>query len=95
MSTVILHVSQWMHPKPTIVADRDNNKPPLQKDLIPSLHKKYSEEAEKRSIALQQQLLDYMRRHTKDFTNTTIDHYLHEYLETHGNNYTTRFEHAG
>lgn len=95
MSTVISHVSQWMNPEPTKVADRDNNKPPLRKDLVPGLHKKYGEEAEERFIALQQQLLDYVRCHTKDFTSATMDHYLQEYPDTHSDKYTTRFEHAG
>jgi hypothetical protein len=95
MSTVISHVSQWLNREPTKVADRDNNKPALRKDLIPGLHKKYGEEAEEKSIALQQQLLDYVRRHTEDFTGATMDHYLHEYPDTHNDNYATRFEHDG
>jgi hypothetical protein len=95
MSTVISHVSQWMNAEPTKVADRDNNKPPLRNDLIPCLCEKYGEEAENMSIVLQQQLLDYVRCHVKDFTSTTMDHYLHEYPDTHNNKYAVRFEHAG
>jgi hypothetical protein len=95
MSTVISHVCQWLNKEPTKVADRDNNKPLLRKDLVPGLLQKYGAEAEGKSIVLQQLLLDYVRDHTKDFTSTTIDHYLHEFADTAEEKYAVRFEHNG
>jgi hypothetical protein len=95
MSTVMAHVSQWINREPTRVADRDNNKPPLRRDLVPGLREKYGDEAEEKSIVLQRQLLDYVRCHTKDFTSATMDHFLHEYPDTHDDKYVERFKHAG
>lgn len=95
MSTVISHVGQWMNREPTKVVDRENNKPLLRKDLVAGLRKKYGEDAEDKSIALQQQLLDYLRGHSKEFTSTAIEHYLLEYPDTHNNKYAARFEYTG
>jgi hypothetical protein len=95
ISTVISHVTQWINLEPTKVADRNNNKPPLRNDLIPGLRSKYSEEAEKKSTALQKKLLDYVQYHIKDFTGTIIEHYLHEYPDTHSDEYDARFKHTG
>ncbi|KAH7334195.1 hypothetical protein BKA66DRAFT_555351 [Pyrenochaeta sp. MPI-SDFR-AT-0127] len=94
MSIAMSHVSQWMNHSPTKVGDRDNNKPALRNDLIPALEKKYGEDAERKSIALQEQLLRYVQNNTKEFTNTTIDHYLQEYPGEHSNDYIKRFEHV-
>lgn len=95
MSTVVSHVGQWMNREPTKVTDRESNKPLLRKDLVAGLRAKYGEEAEDKSIALQQQLLDYLQDHSKDFTSTAMEHYLVEYPDTHGNKYAARFEYAG
>lgn len=95
MSMVVSHVCQWLNKEPTKVADRENNKPLLRKDLVPGLNQKYGAEAEGKSIVLQQLLLDYVRGHTKDFTGTAIDHYLHEFPDTAEEKYIVRFEHTG
>ncbi|KAK7178108.1 hypothetical protein PSPO01_15842 [Paraphaeosphaeria sporulosa] len=92
MSAVMSHVGQWLNRKPTRVADRNSNKPALRGDLIPGLQKKYGEEAEAKSIVLQQQLLDFVRCHAKDFTSAAIDHHLHEYPDAHTETYAARFE---
>jgi hypothetical protein len=34
------------------VADCDNNKPPLRRDLVPGLQEKYSDKVEEKSIVL-------------------------------------------
>jgi hypothetical protein len=92
MSIVMSHVGQWVSKEPTKVVDRDNNKPALRKDLVPGLREKYGEEAEEKSKVLQQLLLDHVRDNIKDFTSTTIEHYLHEYPNGHNDAYGTRFE---
>lgn len=37
MMRVMAHVVSWLNPNPTWVANRENNKPPLRKDLVPAL----------------------------------------------------------
>ena len=94
MSIVMSHVGQWMNQEPTKVVDRDNNKPALRRDLVPSLQKKYGEEAEEKSKALQQSILDHVRHNAKDFTSLMTEHYLYEYPNGHSDAYAARFKHA-
>jgi hypothetical protein len=77
------------------VANYNNNKPPLRRDLVPGLQEKYSDKAEEKSIVLQRQLLDYVQCYTKDFTSAIIDYFLYEYPDTHNDKYAERFKHAG
>ncbi|PVH90419.1 hypothetical protein DM02DRAFT_734589 [Periconia macrospinosa] len=82
ISTVISHVS-----------DRDNNKPALRKDLVPTLQAKYSNKAEDKSRVLQQSVLHYVRKNTEDFTSSTLEHYLHEFPSGNCDAYGARFKH--
>ena len=92
MSIVMSYVGQWISKEPTKVVDHDNNKPALRKDLVPGLREKYRKEAEEKSKVLQQLLLDHVRDNIKDFTSTTMEHYLHEYPNGHNDAYGTHFE---
>jgi hypothetical protein len=94
MSSVMMHVTQWINLEPTKVLRRDNNKPLLREDLIPGLRKKYGDEAEEKSIAVQQKLLEYVLCHMQDFTSKAVEHFLDEFPETHDGNYAPRFQHV-
>lgn len=93
MSIVMSHVTLWMNAEPAKVSDRDNNKPALRKDLIPALQAKYGDKADEKSRVLQQAVLDYVHRNAKDFTSTTLEHYLHKYPSGDNKAYSTRFKH--
>jgi hypothetical protein len=93
MSVVMSHVSQWVNQEPEKVLDRDNNKPALRKDLIPALRAKYSDKANEKSRVLEQEILTNVRKNAKDFTSTTLEHYLHEYPGTDSDAYGARFGH--
>ena len=90
MSTVITHVGQWMNRQPTKVNERESNKPLLRMDLLPALQNKY-ENADERSIELQEQVLQYVLHHAKEFTSPAVEPYLNEYPGPIGDAYTTRF----
>lgn len=93
MSTVLVHIIQWINLEPTKVRRGDNNKPLLREDLIPVLRKKYGDEAEQKSVVVQQKLLEYVHCHIQDFTSKAVAHFLDEYPETHNGNYVPRFQH--
>lgn len=93
MSTVMSHVGRWLNEEPEKVLDRDNNKPALRKDLVPALRAKYGDEADDMSRLLQQRVLNHVRENPKDFTSTTLEHYLHEYPSGDGDAYGARFKH--
>jgi hypothetical protein len=93
MSIVMSHVGHWMNKEPGKVPDRDNNKPALRTDLVPALREKDSDKAEEKSRVLQQRVLDYIRKNAKDFTSTTLAHYLHEYPSGDDDAYSARFKH--
>lgn len=93
MSTVMSHVCQWLNKEPEKVSDRDNNKPALRKDLVPALQAKYGDKAEDKSRVLQQSVLNYVRKNTKGFTSTTLEHYLHEFPSGNCDAYGARFKH--
>ena len=46
MSIVMSHIGQWLNCNPTKIAECDNNKPPLQNDLVPALQKRYNKKAD-------------------------------------------------
>jgi hypothetical protein len=92
MSIVMTHVGQWMNYEPEQVPERSNNKPPLRNDFLPSLQEKYGQGAERQSIVLQERILNYVRKNTKDLTSPALKHFLHEYPSSE--NYAERFEHS-
>jgi hypothetical protein len=94
MSMVMSHVSLWTNREPEKVSDRDNNKPALRKDLIPALRAKYGDKADDESQVLQQEVLNHVRENAKEFTSTTLEHYLHEYPSGNDDAYGARFKHA-
>ena len=93
MSIVMSHVALWVNAEPEKVADRDNNKPALRKDLVPALRAKYGDMANNESRGLQQAVLKYVHENAKDFTSTVLEHYLHEYPSGDDEAYGTRFKH--
>lgn len=93
MSIVMSHVTLWVNAEPEKVADRDNNKPALRKDLVPALRAKHGNKADDESQALQQAVLEYVHENAKDFASTSLEHYLHEYPSGDDGAYGTRFKH--
>ncbi|KAL1643199.1 hypothetical protein SLS61_009348 [Didymella pomorum] len=93
MSIVMSHVGHWMNKEPEKVSDRDNNKPALRKDLVSALQARYSEKADEESCVLQQGVLNHVRENAKEFTSTTLEHYLHEYPSGDDDAYGARFKH--
>ncbi|CAN9353118.1 unnamed protein product [Alternaria alternata] len=83
----------WVNRELEKVLDRDNNKPALQKDLIPALRAKYGDKADKTSRVLEQRILNNVRKNANHFTSITLDHYLHEYPGADGDAYGARFGH--
>jgi len=79
--------------EPEKVVDRDNNKLALRKDLIPALRAKYSDKANKTSCVLKQRILNDVRTNANNFTSTTLEHYLYEYLGADSDAYSVRFRH--
>ena len=93
MSTVLAHVVQWLNHCPTQVGDRDSNKPLLRHDLLPPLQALYGDEAEPKSLEVERKVLAYVREHTNDFINPSLEHYLQAYPDGHCDDYIERFEH--
>lgn len=93
MSIVLSHVGHWLNQELEKVSDRDNNKPALRKDLVPALRARYSDKAEESSCVLQQEVLQHVRENVKEFTSTTLEHYLHEYPSGDDDAYGARFQH--
>ena len=93
MSIVMSHASQWVNQEPEKVLDRDNNKPALRKDLIPALRAKHGDKADEKSRVLEQRILTNVRKNAKDFTSTTLEHYLREYPGADRDAYGARFGH--
>ena len=75
------------------VLDRDNNKPALQKDLIPTLRAKYGDKADEKSCVLKQRILNDVRKNVTNFTSIMLEHYLYKYLGADGDAYGARFGH--
>jgi hypothetical protein len=93
MSIVMAHVGQWLNCDPVHVGERESNKPLLRHDLVPALTEKYGPAANQKSLELERQILIFVRSNIHEFTNYTIEHYLHTYPVTHQNTYVERFEH--
>jgi hypothetical protein len=79
--------------EPEKVVDCDNNKPALRKDLISALRARYSDKADETSRVLKQRILNDVRTNANNFTSTTLEHYLYEYLGADGDAYGARFGH--
>lgn len=92
MSIVMNHVGQWMNYESERVVERSSNKPPLRTSFVPCLQEKYQQDAERQSIILEKQVLDYVRENPKDLTSSALEHLLHEYPESPS--YAKRFEHS-
>jgi hypothetical protein len=93
MNTVLVHVVQWLNRYPTQVGDRDSNKPLLRYDLLPPLQALYGDKAEPKSLELERKVLAYVRDHTNDFINPSLEHYLQAYPDGHCDDYIERFKH--
>ena len=87
------YVSQWVNRELEKVLDCDNNKPALQKDLIPALRAKYSDKADEKSRVLEQRILNDVRTNANNFTSITLEHYLYKYLGADSDAYSARFRH--
>jgi len=95
MMRAISHVVAWLNPNPTVVADRENNKPPLRRDFLPALKRNdgpgdANAEAEKQSLRLQRAVLDFVSEHMTEFKDPAVRIYLDK-LPTDTDRYSERF----
>ena len=92
MSLVISHVGHWLNSSPALVGDRENNKPPLRKDFLPSLANRHGDEADKQSILLQRKIALFSRTRLKDLTDIVREPILNQ-LPDGKEGYEKRFSH--
>lgn len=94
ISVVMTHIGQWLHEQPYAVRDRSSsNKPNLRADFIPALKERHGTRAEEVSITLQRDIAMLVRTRASDLTNSTVKHWVDEYLHGHPNTYCDRFQH--
>jgi hypothetical protein len=92
LSTVLTHIVHWVNLKPAKPAKNDNNKPLLREDLVPSLQKRYPTEADKQSIIVQREILDFVQSHINEFCAFKVKHFLTELPDKHDTSYVMRFQ---
>lgn len=81
MQLVMTHVVMWVNDEPAKVNHREGNKPPLVKDLIPSMSSRVPEYtnrevARERALNLQKDVLTYVEAHAASFTEAANKEYL-------------------
>lgn len=91
ISTLMTHVGQWLHERPYAALDRT----PLRYDFIPSLRKRYGDNAATISIDLQHKIAVWVTTHIEDLTSTSLAHLVQELPASHSEkpeNYRNRFQ---
>jgi hypothetical protein len=85
ISQVMSHVVQWINPNVTRFADRENNKPPLWRDFVPSLTIQHGSSAERESRTLQRRIFGVIRSRLRELDGSLSG-------KVGDNNYPDRFE---
>lgn len=88
VSQLICHVVQWVNPSPTKVGDRENNKPPLWRDLIWPFRAGSSSQgdAEGQAQELQRRIFDVVRHRVTELSD------LSKMPDANEESYLERFE---
>jgi hypothetical protein len=75
MSQVMNHVGQWLNLRPIQISDRDNNKPQLWRDFLPTFQE-YGIRSEELALRLQRQVFTIVHKRIDEFANGMASAYL-------------------